>query len=275
MFLVALSCWAVASLPLLGVFAAQITLVVLAVTWRAFRRMRRMESIYRLAPTRVLDDITAVYVERDTALQQTLDKIQREMGASALGVVRVAQTGGAPEQISHIFSDRWHTTVIEVLAESASRLTYFTTYFDNGAVIETAFPVGSTIQSTDYRVQVVETTLEMAYSKHRDEAGGWRAKHGFPIEIHALADYLSYDRRMRASHITKRLRLPRALAQVRFGRMAGFLWLSGALTIALWQGNITVLYLLLSGGIFALLMTGNALRFRRFLGEYKKIGGLY
>ncbi len=83
---------------------------------------------------------------------------------------------------------------------------YFTTVFSDGSVVETGYPQGEDISTTDFLSQTVTTNIDNAYQLHLQCVDEFKTHHGEPQAVKNIQDYLLWDGLYRTRHAQRKMR---------------------------------------------------------------------
>jgi hypothetical protein len=159
--------------------------------------------IYLGAQTRKPRDASNLNLKFPQSAQATVDRLV------ALGFQRLGETyTQMPLAISPgptwILVDGQRATQAEIVEINPG--TFYTSVFADGAVIETGFPQGENIITTNFISQTVTTSIEDAFHQHLQYTLDFQAKHGAPEPIRNMEDYLHWDGMYRKHYARLKMR---------------------------------------------------------------------
>lgn len=160
----------------------------------------------------------------------------RQLGFNPLGVVDYESRGSIKSVTNWIYVDTTRTAVIElVVIKSANPILRLISIPRNGvgllihttfpdfAMVETAHPNGTLIRTPNYRFRRVKASLSAALISHQRDVAEFAAKHGPPIQIQSMQDYLGREQEFQKRYGKRR---HRPAVVMGFIQSIVFLWLT-------------------------------------------------
>jgi hypothetical protein len=159
--------------------------------------------IYLGVPKRRPTDASNLNLSPPSNTQATVGKLI-ELGFRRLGETYTQMPLAMSPGPTWIFVDQNMTTQAEIVEITPG--TFFTTVFEDGAVVETGFPQGEDITRVDFISQTVTTSVEDAYKLHSQNVVDFKLFHGAPQPIQTMSDYLVWDKIYRTRHAQRKMR---------------------------------------------------------------------
>ena len=205
--------------PVLIVFLAGVTLLAIVVP------LGRMLLVYRGSVTRRPRDASSLglvpggRVAPFTAALAELGFVrlgEAQLDLPGQRLVQFQPTGSptivGPHVATHtifLFVDHTGTILAETgEVEGAPVLVSLSTMFADGSVVETMYPRGESIDDPDFHSGHVTSSLAAAYDEQRLHVARWRMRHGTPVTISSVEDYLRGDAEYRERFALRKLRGP-------------------------------------------------------------------
>jgi hypothetical protein len=122
----------------------------------------------------------------------------RALGFQRLGEVQVRTAGAQEPIINWLFGQAQGVVLAELTGPLP--LLGLTTMFQDGAVVQTMYPRGETINAPDYVCRAVSESVAAAHEHHCRQAQEFGAQHGSPRLVRDMRGYLDLDAVYRAHH---------------------------------------------------------------------------
>lgn len=172
--------------------------------WSGFKAILNYAGVSK----RRAEDISHKDISPSPTLAPVVDSLI-SLGFTRLGetltYLPLASLGG----ITWLFLDESGTTcadVVEVGDVDAKPMLAFWTTFDDAATVETGYPTGERIDTSDLRSHTVPSSVKDAYQHHLQQAADFGSHHGAPIRFRNMDDYLQQEAIYRKHHARRKLR---------------------------------------------------------------------
>lgn len=154
------------------------------------------------APKRRPKDASHLKLAPPSNAQNTIDRLIN-LGFHRLGEIHTQMPLAMSPGPTWIYVDEQGITQAEILEINPG--TFLTTEFADGSTIETGFPQGEDITTSDFVSQTVTTCIEDAYQLHLQTVAEFRESHGAPQTVQTMQDYLYWDGVNRTRHARRKM----------------------------------------------------------------------
>lgn len=159
--------------------------------------------IYLGVPKRRPTDASHLNLEPPANSLASVDKL-KSLGFHRLGEITLRMPLAMSPGPTWIFVNDMATILAEIVEISPGA--FFTTVFSDGSVVETGYPQGEDIATTDFLSQTVTTNIDNAYQQHLQSVDEFKEQHGEPQAINTIQDYLLWDGLYRTRHAQRKMR---------------------------------------------------------------------
>ncbi len=159
--------------------------------------------IFMGAPKRRPKDASHMKLAPPANAQNTIDRLIN-LGFHTLGETHTRMPLAMSPGPTWIYVDEQATTEAEILEINPGA--FFTTEFADGSTVETGFPQGEDITTSNFVSQTVTTNVEDAYQLHLQTVADFQAGHGAPQTVKNMQDYLYWDGVYRSRHARRKMR---------------------------------------------------------------------
>ena len=136
------------------------------------------------------EDVTHLHLSPSPKLEPMLDTLSR------LGFVRLGEIGLKVPwhsiQYERVFCSPDHSIIAEA-TEIMPNMVQFSTTFHDGAVVETVYPMGENINTTDFVSHTITSNVETAYQHHCQLISESSKKHSDPVRMPTIAELLQWE----------------------------------------------------------------------------------
>jgi hypothetical protein len=168
--------------------------------------------IYRGAPARRPRDVS----DEPKLQPPEVAAIVRQLegaGFRRLGEARLDLERTGFSAISWLMLDASETIQAEIVLVGEP-MTMLSSYFGDRAAVSTSYPKGERIRDADLVWTTVKSGVAETIERHRAEVADFSRRHGRPVRISTMADYLRWDAIDRELYSVRRLRRSFLVAQV-------------------------------------------------------------
>ncbi len=147
--------------------------------------------IYLGTPKRRPADASHLNLPPPANAQASIDKLV-EQGFQRLGEIYTRMPLAMSPGPTWIFIDSTKTTQAEIAEITPGA--YFTTVFTDGSLVETGYPQGENITAPNLLSHTVTTSVEDAFHLHVQNVQDFQARHGKPLMIQTMKEFLEWDK---------------------------------------------------------------------------------
>ena len=182
------------------------TIIALLITAFVILLLQGLNGIQKLlvilgASKRRPVDISHLQIRPSDKLQTTIAALLK-LGFSRLGELRLKISGQALDGWIFVSIDK---SILTEVTEVSPKMVLFTTVYIDDAVVETGFPVGEKIETSNYRSHTIISSIEEAYSHHLKQIADFGQRHGIPRKIETINDYLYWDTVFRKKYVWRKM----------------------------------------------------------------------
>lgn len=174
---------------------------LLPIGWHGFKSV----LIFLSMRGREIEDVSHLRIPPADNIQETVEKIIH-LGFKRLGEAHTRLPLATSPSTTWVFVDEQGTTHAEVVDHGHSPMVLFSSNYQDGAVLETGFPLGENIDTSIFRSYTVSTNVKEAYAFHQDQMLDFNNQHGEPQKYATMVDYLHGDAEYRLRHAWRKMR---------------------------------------------------------------------
>jgi hypothetical protein len=231
----------------------------------AFRTMRLSAKVYDYAPRRELHDVSHEGRQPTLGQTRTIELLQNEYLFERLGEAEPSTLPHEDPETLHVLASPKKTIIAEIIyLQDREPSIHFLTWFkgEKDMLVETSFASGITVETEDYDVRAIPSTVPNTYLSHRQRVNEYRAEYREPSVIEDMDTYLAFNQRYRKQYIQKRLRPAHRRTVRNFIWTLAFFWSVTVVMVGLWLRQTHPVFIVISVGVFLLVTVSAAFVFR-------------
>jgi hypothetical protein len=174
---------------------------LIPIGWHGFKSV----LIFLGTRGREVEDVSHLRLPPAERVQETVEKIIH-LGFKRLGEAHTRLPLVPGPTTTWVFVDEHGTTHGEVVDAGHIPMVLFSSNYQDGAVLETGYPLGEKIDTSIFRSFTVRTNICDAYSFHQDQMHNFNKQHGEPQKFSTMVDYLHGDSAYRLRHAWRKMR---------------------------------------------------------------------